>query len=363
MMKSWASEEGFKAAQDSIASRALFKKRADPLTGKVLPSFADDAGLKLTDLTDLTKREEAIMSTWAEKVPGVRRSNRAYTSFLNNLRADVFESLIKDAGILGGDPRKNLPLARAIADYVNTATGRGKLSIDIPKGLQKAFGDRTELSLESSAVLLNTTLFAPRLIASRIKMLNPATYIMAPPQVRKEYTKSLLALAGFGSTILGLAKMAGAEVSLDPTSSDFMKAKIGNVRLDPWGGFQQYAVLFSRLISGKVTSSTSGKEYDLWNKKGPFDPTHSDIMSRFVRGKTNPVFNFGWGIADAQREMSGKPMQFSTPNPFENSITQRFIPIFVQDIYQIAQESPELLPLLGPAAGLGMGVQVYDNPR
>jgi len=294
----------------------------------------------------------------------VRRSNRAYTAFLNNLRADVFESLINDAGILGGDPKKNLPLARAIADFVNTATGRGKLSLDIPKGMQKAFGGKTELSLESSAVLLNTTLFAPRLIASRIKILNPMTYMMAPPQVRTEYLKSLFAVAGFGATILGLAKMGGAEVSLDPTNSDFMKAKINDkVRLDPWAGFQQYAVLFSRLVSGKVTSSTSGKEYDMWNKKGPFDPTHTDIMSRFIRGKTNPVINFAWGIADAQREMSGKPMQFATRNPFENSITQRFIPIFVQDVYQIANQNPELLPMLGPAAGLGMGVQVYDNPR
>lgn len=388
MMRSWATEEGFQASQAAIASRPLFKKRVDAL-GKEMPSFADDAGLKLTDLTDLTSREEAIMSTWAETggyvegksrgIPGiskaysqtlgkvVRKSNRAYTAFLNNLRADTFEALVKDAGIFTGDPRqieRNLPLARSIADFVNTATGRGKLAVDIPKSMQGAFGGKTELSLESSATLLNTTLFAPRLIASRVRMLNPVTYMMAPPQVRKEYVKSLLALTAFGSTVLSLAKMAGADVSFDPTNSDFLKAKIGDkVRIDPWAGFQQYAVLFSRLASGKVTSSTSGKEYNLWEKKGPFDPTHADIMSRFVRGKTNPVFNFAWGIADAQREMSGRKMKFGTPNPFENSITQRFIPIFVQDVYQIAQESPELLPFLAPAAGLGMGVQVYDNPR
>lgn len=373
MGKSWASEEGFRASQDSIANRPLFKKRYDAV-GKELPSFADDAGLKLTDLVDLSKREEAIMSTWAEVVPGVRRSNRAYTAFLNNLRADTFESLIKDAGIFMGDAKaieRNLPMARAIADFVNTATGRGKLSIDIPKSMQPLFGTdvkgrpRTELSLESSAVLLNTGLFAPRLIASRIKMLNPMTYMMAPPQVRKEYIKSLFALTGFGMTILQLARMAGAEVSLDPNSSDFGKAKIGDkVRLDPWGGFQQYIVLASRLMSGKVSSSTSNKQYDLWNPKpGPYDPSHTDILARFARGKTNPVINFAWALLDHQKEMSGKPMQFSTPNPFENSITQRFIPIFVQDVYQIAQEDPKLLPILAPAAGLGMGVQVYDNPR
>ncbi len=409
MMKSWNTEDGFQAAQASIANRPLFKRRVDAF-GKEIPSFADDAGLKLTDLTDLSSREEALMSTWVEsggmfeankwmaehggkevaefyrntlgKV--ARKSNRAYTAFLNNLRADVFESLVKDAGIMkveGADPKRNLPLARALADFVNTATGRGKLSVDIPKRLQPLFGTTkkgapvTELSLESSAVLLNSTIFAPRLIAARIRMLNPATYLMAPPQVRKEIVKSLLALTTFGSTVLGLAKMAGeatdtpVDVSFDSNSSDFLKAKIGDkVRLDPWGGFQQYAVLFSRLISGKVTSSTPGafgevKEYNLWNQKpGPYDPSHKDIMERFVRGKTNPIINFAWAIADFRREMSGKSMQFTTPNPFENSITQRFIPIFVQDIYQIAQESPELLPLLGPAAGLGMGVQVYDKP-
>jgi hypothetical protein len=351
MMESWASEEGFQAAQKAISDRPLFKKRMDPVTGKELPSFADDAGLKLTDLVDLNSREEAIMSTWAERIPGVRRSNRAYTAFLNNLRADAFEALVKDSKLFGSDLKVNLKDARDIAQFVNTATGRGSLG-----------------KLEASASILNTGLFAPRLIASRVdmltRMLRPSTYTMMNPMVRKEYTKSLLALTAFGTTVLSLAKLAGAEVSLDPTSSDFGKAKIGDkVRLDPWGGFQQYAVLAARLASGKVTSSTSGKEYDLFNKKGPFDPTHADILSRFVRGKTNPVINFAWGLMDAQREMSGKPMQFTTPNPFENSIAQRFIPIFVQDVYQIAKEEPSLLPFLAPAAGLGMGVQVYDNPR
>lgn len=387
MFKSWATEEGFQASQAAIAQRPLFKKRPDPRDPtKSLPSFADDAGLKLTDLLDLSSREEAIMSTWAESggyvegksrgIPGVseayaktfgkvvRKSNRAYTAFLNNLRADVFENLIKDAGIFTGDPKaieRNLPLARAIADFVNTATGRGKLAVDIPKSMQGAFGGKTEISLESSATLLNTALFAPRLIASRVKMLNPATYLMAPPQVRKEYLKSLFALAGFGTTILGLAKMAGADVETDPTNSDFGKGQIGNVRIDPWGGFQQYVVLAARLMSGRVSSSTSEKEYNLYQKKGPYDPTHFDVAARFVRGKTNPVVNFAWAWADAQREMSGQKMNFGTPNPFENSITQRLIPIFVQDVYQLASEDPELLPLAVPAA-FGMGIQAYENP-
>lgn len=402
MMKSLASEEGFVASQNGIANRPLFKKRIDPITNKVIPSFADDAGLKLTDLTDLSKREEALMSTWAETGGmftrnkwvaehggkqaayvysktygrGVRASNRAYTGFLNNLRADVFDSLIKDANILGLDTGHNLVNARAIAEFVNTATGRGSLG-----------------PLEKAATILNTGLFAPRLIASRIKMLNPATYLFANPVVRKEYLKSFFALATFGNTVLQLAKMAGAEVSNDPNSSDYGKAKIGeNVRLDPWAGFQQYIVAVNRLFrpgwgkvpgmeggsntgivpldlmtgmagtgGQKVTSSTSGNEYDLWaEKRGPFDPTHLTTGARFLRGKLNPVLGFTMSIADAQREMSGQKMNFGTPNPFENAITQRFIPIFMQDVYQLAQEDPTLLPLAVPAA-FGMGVQTYGG--
>src|SRR5690606_5342894 len=198
MFKAWASEEGFRKIQTEIANRPAFRKTISA-DGKVQPSFAERAGLSLTDLTDLSKREEAIMSTWAERFPGVRRSNRAYTAFLNKLRADTFESLITGVKVFGVNAEKNLPLARALADFVNTASGRGSLG-----------------KLESSAVTLNTTLFSPRLIASRLKLLNPAYYVMANPVVRKEALKSLFAIAAVGNTIGQLAKMAGGTVENDP---------------------------------------------------------------------------------------------------------------------------------------------------
>ena len=76
----------------------------------------------------------------------MRRSNRAYTAFLNNLRADTFESLIRDTKVFTEGSQVNsmnpsivnIPLARSLADFVNTASGRGSLG-----------------KLESSAVALN----------------------------------------------------------------------------------------------------------------------------------------------------------------------------------------------------------------
>jgi len=344
MFKAWATEEGFNASQKAISERPLFRPRTDR-NGKVYPSFADDAGLKLTDLTDLSNREEAIMSTWAEKIPGVRRSNRAYTAFLNNLRADTFESLVKDGKIFGADAKANLPLARELANFVNTASGRGSLG-----------------RLESSAVALNTVLFSPRLIASRVQMMNPAYYIMSSPQVRKEALKSLFAIAMAGNTVTQLGKMAGGSVSMDPTSTDFGKLKIGNTRIDPYGGFQQYIVAASRLLSGKVTSSTTGNEYDLNNPKGPFDPTHADILERFGRGKLHPVVGFAYSLLKGKKEMSGEPMNLSTLNPMENAVAQRFIPILMQDFYQLAEDPdmpPELKAIAATVSTFGMGQQTY----
>jgi hypothetical protein len=382
MVKSWGSEEAFNAVQQSIADKPLFKPRVGP-GGTTLPSFADDAGLKLTDLTDLSSREEAVMSTWAEKIPGVRRSNRAYTAFLNKLRADTFENLVRDGKVFGADGETNLPLARSLADFVNYSSGRGSLG-----------------KAERAAVILNSTFFAPRLIASRVKILNPYTYINPKTDAftRKEAIKSLLALAGAGNAMVGLAKMSGAEVENDPASSDFGKIKIGNVRLDPWAGAQQYIVAANRILrpreariesmeggsdtgiapidmatgfagspGGKFKSSVSGREYFLGEKYG--GSSRLDVAGRFLEGKANPIINFATGLLRG-KDLAGQP--FNVPD----EVAKRFVPIFVQDVIELASENPELLPgiadIIGgnihpenlPAAApsfFGMGMQRYGD--
>ena len=143
----------------------------------------------------MTSREEAFMSNLAEKIPGfghlARGSDRAYTGFLNKLRADVFDDLVSKAKLTGSD---NPNMAKDIATFVNAATGRGSL----PAALEKA------------APALNGVFFSPRLMASRLTLLNPVYYLnpKTDPFVRKEALKSLMGFAAVGSTVLGLAQAA-----------------------------------------------------------------------------------------------------------------------------------------------------------
>lgn len=369
MVKAWGSEDAYKGIMQSITDDPIFKRTVNA-RGDVQPSFAEKAGLQLTDLTNMTRREESIMSSLAERVPGVRRSNRAYTAFLNKLRADTFKQMAGDFGAYSGmDARNNLPLAKSIADFVNTASGRGNLG-----------------AAEPAAKVLSSVLFSPRLIASRLGMMgqagravfSPEVYMMQSPSVRREYLKSLAAIAATAGTFTQLARMAGATVETDPASSDFGKVKFGNTRIDPYGGFQQYVVAMQRLmpsldlssaglgeIGGRMKSTMTGREYSL-DDSGFGRSTRADVLARFLRSKTNPIINFGWGLMAGQRELSGQPMDLTNLNPMENSIAQRFLPMLSQDIYDLVQSEETPLPAKGLAAFLasvGMGSQTYGNER
>lgn len=361
MLKSFGSEKAFQAVQQGIADNPLFKERIGP-NGKKIPSFASEAGLKLTDLTNLSSREEAIASNWLEKIPGygkgVRASNRAYTAFLNKLRADHFESLINDSKAMGIDPMKDLTAAREIADFVNNATGRGSLRANVPSTVSY-FGHEFKvpsavagkgIDLERHAELLSNIFFSPRNMASRMQMMNPVNYTMASPFIRKQYLKSMVSTVSAWMTVAGLAKIAGADVSLDPENADFGKIRIGDARLDPAGGFQQYLVLFTRLAQGKYVSSTTGQEHEFGQGFKP--ETRGSTAFNFGVNKLHPMLKFGWDMMNASKYR---------PFSVGDRVAKMFVPMLLSDINELAQEDPKLAVMLGPAAAIGMGTQYYNE--
>ena len=322
-----------------FGSKRYFEESQNLIKSDPLHEAADEAGLALTELgVLLDEREEKFMSNWAEKIPlfgtAIKASSRAYVGFLNKLRFDVFRDLYKKAENLGLDPKENKDLATSLAKFINNATGRGDLG-----------------GLERAAVALNAFFFSPRLMASRFNMLNPVTYIKMDPFVRKEALKSLFSFVGIGMSVLALGIMGGGSGEDDPRNADFGKLKVRNTRFDIWGGYQQLIRLTAQLISGKIISSTTGKTMTLGEGYRPL--TRLDVLSRFFENKEAPIASF---ISSWLRGESGFGEDFSLKKEFAD----RFVPMVMQDLTDLAKDDPELLPW-GSLGLFGVGVQTYGK--
>jgi hypothetical protein len=328
MIRAFRSEQAYKDVLDDIVSRPTF-----PAMQK--------AKLAITDLEGLATREEAFMSNLAEDIPGigigVRASSRAYTTFLNKFRADAFDNYLETAQAQGlniEDPK----LLRSIAEWVNNATGRGGSSEFVSR----------------HAVGLNALLFSPRLMASRLNLLlNPKFFYDLDPFVRKQYIRGMAQLLGSVSMTLWLAKMNGADVGMDPRSSDFGKIRLGDTRIDVMGGFQQYMVLVARLAKGEMVSSSTGELIPL--EAGFGNTNRDDILTRFGEQKMAPVPAFGWGYLKGEN-FEGN--DFDVPKEF----ARLFLPIGVESAYDTnAEYGPRRAAVGFGLNAVGLGVQTYPS--
>jgi len=254
-------------------------------------------------------------------------------------------------------------VARKLNDQVMTATGRGEL----PE------------SIEGAAGFINSIAFSPKLLAGRMRsinrVLNPKSYIGYGKQgfyskknayEVRDGIKQLLSVAALGAIEANLVKMAyqakghRAEIETSPNSSDFMKVRIdGITRYDPYGGYQQMIVPVFKIASNSATSTRQPyKEYTLGSN--PVVDNGFDVGVNFLAGKTAPMASLG--IAGLKRaEMGGRPLNFTTMNPMENTMTRYLTnPMVLQTLYEVINEDPDLLPLVG-ADWMGSGVQVYDK--
>lgn len=320
-----------------------------------------DSGLSLTDPHDplMKAHEEAFLSNLPEKIPIggrlIKSSERAYVGFLNKMRVDSFRRLT-DAFKADGKTFANSPeLYKAAAEYINTTTGRGKMV----------------KMLEDSAPILNALFFSPRLIAARVKFLtnwaNPAFYKNVPKEIRIQYAKDMIKFVVAGSTVLGLAKWAGAQVEADPRSTDFGKIKVGNTRWDIWGGFQQYVRVMAQMF-GKKKSAESGEITEL-NGEGPFGETRGDVLARFGRGKLAPVPATAWDFLSGRTVTGDKILyNFNKPEDREINIYQELgkdvVPLLWQDVYEAWKDHGwSSILTAGVPASFGVGVQTFGDKK
>jgi hypothetical protein len=154
------------------------------------------------------------------------------------------------------------------------------------------------------------------------------------------------------TTVLGLAKLAGADVGTNMRSADFGKIKIGDTRIDIMGGFQQYIRTAAQFISGEMVSTTTGKVTKTGEGYAPI--SRGQILGRGLEYKLAPVASFAVGIYRGRSTFGG---EFDIPE----EIGKRFVPMVMQDVADLARDDPELLPL-ATLGFFGMGLQTY-KPR
>ena len=334
---------------------AFSEKRADDWLQyiKASPEYATmkASGLFLAEPNaKLSAREEVYRSNLADKIPIYKYfhniSQRAYTGFLNKQRVDAFLDFQEKMKRTGITPETNPEIFKSWADFVNNATGRGNVG-----------------QFEMSAEKLNNVFFSPRLIAARFNLLNPAAYKRMPKEVRKEALKSMAEFIGVGTTVLFMAAMGGADVELDPRSSDFGKIRIGDTRMDIWGGFVQWIRLFGQFFSGTRKSTATGEIMVLGDGYG--STTHWDVLGNFFKNKLSPTPGYLLKAApELQAAIYNREYELP-PYQDEDAIegfTDLAIPLYLSDIDELLKE--EKISKAG-AIGLiglsffGVGVQQY----
>ena len=248
--------------------------------------------LALTDVKspNLSHLEEAYMSQWADKIPLLNHSQRAYVYFLNRLRADTFDTMASNAGCNGHVTAEQ---AKGLSNFINVFTGRGYVP------------DRASGAIAA----MNNLFFAPRYVLSRFQALTlqPLRYAK-DPTVRKliaqEYAKTLIGYAVMYGLIGTGLKQLGAKVEFNPLSSDFGKIVIGKTHYDPMAGIAQTLTFMARVLTGR-TKTQSGKIESLTSKtvtgaKAPFSQRNlGNVIFDFGRSKLAPIpsamLNAQWG--------------------------------------------------------------------
>jgi hypothetical protein len=337
------------------------------------------AGLYLADIgpgAQMSAREEAFLTELAGHIPGMKASERAYVTYLNKLRADSFDEAIlgwQRAGANVTDQR-----AKLLADWINVASGRGSF----PQWAQGA------------APLLNGIFFSPRFAVSRFQALtSPGTlagkalFHMATGKaglaadelaVSKLAAQDMAKYIGGNMVILGLAARAGADIETDPRSPEFLKIRVGDTLIDPWGGEQQVVRNMAQFITGEKKTVTGKNRGDI------VPVARNEVAGRFLESKLSPSAGTVWDLgkipskADKEAAAGGAPwdqpvgvdfvgQSFTAKDLLTSTGQGLLIPMFISDVVdaiaadRAAGGSGIRGALLGSLSGLGVGVTTYST--
>lgn len=326
--------KALKAAKDPrYAEKIAMDIKNDPVY-----YLAEKSKLYLSEFETSIKslKEEMFRSGLAEHIPVygkmVKASNRHMVSYLNQLRFHNFKWYVEKF------PNATHAELTAWADVTNVWSGRGKLG-----------------KFTQAANILSLGLFAPRFAASRVQTPYMAFRHIKVPRVRKHIAKDMTRTLAVGLSIMKMAEMLGGDVESDHRSPDWGKIKIGNTRIDIWGGLQQPMRLAFRLGSGMVTDKIGLTGKHLTEKQQEINPF--DLISTFSMYKFSPAFTLPVELSRG-KTIVGEPVE-----PSETAI-RSLIPIVAED-FQDAYKDAGLSRSLwaGGLSFMGVSTSTYDKDK
>lgn len=326
---------------EAFASKDAAETVDAAIRGGSRGAIKDQAGLYLSPLDNatasLTQREEAYMSRLTGKVAGVAGSQRAYATFLNKTRSDVFDHFWESLPL----EAQTIENAQRYAHFINAATGRGSIPA----------------ALKDLAPALNAAFFSPRYFVSRFESNGMGVQALADvakgvatrqslDPVSKQIAGDVLKFYAAGASALTMAAAAGANVELDPRSSDFGKIKVGDTRYDIWAGNQQIARFIAQEASGKRNSGGTVS-----------DVGRNAVALNFLRSKLAPLPGLAWDTLKGTTPTGDKVD--ATPAGIRRILFNEFVPMIAQDLISGAQDAGAVGAVKTLPTILGVGTQTY----
>lgn len=279
-------------------------------------------------------KEEAFPESWIsqgiDKLKGenlnlFRRSEEAFNVAIQTARADLFDTMWEETN---GDVK--LLKDQQVGKVINQLTGRGTMPVLTPKDPQ-------------AQRIMNNLFFAPKWLASRIKLLldtrlvfmggNKVTVngktVLTPQGYRMRaalFNALLIAFIAAGRKYLWgdeYEQDTDIGTALDPKSSDFGKVIIGRTRFDLTAGTASLITLVARLWSQETTTA-----------QGRTRPMKTaDILFNFLSGKSSPGLQLATNIQHALRtggefvDYRGKPLKWETGADWRENLADWLLPI------------------------------------
>jgi hypothetical protein len=227
--------------------------------------------------------------------------------------------------------------------------------------------------------MLTKLIFSPRNWASQFKLFSPYSIIYLGSMTPTARKMTLLTMAKFVAFNTGLMMLAATYldndddeetgVERDPRSSDFMKAKFGDTRVDPWGGKIQHVTFAARMFMDALYGLGAG-EGGFKNKKGEVlplglrnrTPDRLDLSLQQVFNKLSPSARIVYNRMDAQQGKDGLEDDFGNPYSLGDDIKKSLYPMFANTILELAKDGYDVTDtILTFLAFAGFGVNTYGD--